>query len=110
MTAYFFRYLKIVKLSPLINKTVIGKFPNVFTRWGIPDEVVSDKVEQFTSTYFGEFTKKYGSTCTILSPHVPHANGAAENAVKIGKKILRQPDIFLALMAYRSIPITATGV
>ena len=38
------------------------------------------------------------------------ADGAAESAVKIAKRILRQPDIFLTLMAYRSAPLTATGV
>ena len=54
--------------------------------------------------------KKYGFTCTTVNPHFPQSNGAAENAEKIAKRILWQPDIFLTLMAYCSTPITATGV
>ena len=41
-----------------------------------------------------------------MSPHFLQANGA----VNIAKRILRQPDIFLILMAYRSTPITTAGV
>ena len=49
--------------------------------------------------------KKYKITCTTVSLYFSQANGAAESAVKIAKKILRQADIFLALMTYRSTPI-----
>ena len=110
MTYYFSRYSEIVKLSPRTSNTVIGKLKWLFARWGIPDEIVSDNAGQFTSTHFKEFAKKYGFICTTVCPHFPQANGAAESAVKIAKRILRQPDIFLALIAYRSAPITATGV
>ena len=51
------------------------------------------------------FAKKYGFACTTVSPHFPEANGAAESAVKIVKRILQQPDIFLALIAYCGTPI-----
>lgn len=88
VTDYFSRYFEIVKLSSLTSKTVIGKLQNIFARWGMPDEVVSDNGRQFTSTYFREFAKKYGFTCTTVSPHFPQANEAAESAVKIAKKIL----------------------
>ena len=45
-----------------------------------------------------------------MSLHFPQANGAVENAEKIAKRTLTQPDIFVALMAYNSTPVTATGV
>ena len=93
---YSSRYLEIVKLILQTSNTLIGKLKSLFARCGIPEEIVSDNAGQFTSTHFKEFAKKYGFTYTIVSPHFPQANGAAGRAVKIEKRILRQPDIFLA--------------
>lgn len=41
--------------------------------------------------------------------HYPESNGAAVSAVKIAKRILRQDDIFPALISYRTTPIEAIG-
>ena len=44
------------------------------------------------------------------SSYYPQTNGETESGMKIGKKILRREDPFIALMAYRAAPIPATGV
>lgn len=70
----------------------------------------TDNGTQFTSQTFQIIAKDYNFIQLFSSPHYPQANGETECGVKIAKHILKQPDIFKVLMAYRSTPIAATGV
>lgn len=106
---YFSRFIEIAFLQSTTSAQVIGKMKNMFARWGIPEELVSDNGTQFTSETFHEFAVNYKFCQTFTSPHYPQSNGEAESAVKIAKRILRQDDIFKALLSYRNTPIEATG-
>ena len=105
---YYSRYIKIAHFTNMTSGQTIGKMKNMFAHWGIPDEVVTDNGLQFSSDEFRVFTETYGFVHTTSSPYFPQSNGEVERAMQTAKKILKQDDPFLALMAYRATPVHPT--
>ena len=81
---------------------------NIFVRFGIPYELVSYIGDNLHQPLFAILQLSMVSTRYFLVP-TRQANDEAESAIKVAKRILKQPDIFVALMAYCSTSITATG-
>ena len=78
-----------------------------YLRYGIPEILVYDNGPQYSSDLFKQFAKAYGFTHITSSPLYPQTNGEAERAVKIVKKMLKMTtDPYLALIAYRSTPLS----
>ena len=89
---------------------MINELKDIFSRLGVPDEILSSNGPQFSSDEFRKFSQEYDFKHTATSPYYPQANGQSESGFRIGMKILSQRDPFLALMYYRATPHTATGV
>ena len=62
-----------------------------FSRWGFPDEIVTDSGKNFVSKEFSQFCRRKQIKHTKSSPH-RQSNGKAESAVKITKSILRKTE------------------
>ena len=107
---YYSRFPEIAYMSSTTSEPVINKNKDIFARWGVPDEIVSDSGPQFSSEQFRKFSQEYDFKHFTTSPYYLQANGEAESVVCIAKKILRQRDPFPVLMFYRETPHTATGV
>ena len=107
---YYSRYPVISTLSALSSASVINKLKAMFATHGLPCEVVTDGGSQFTSAAFAEFAKQCEFVHTATSPHFPQANGEAERAVRTAKHIIKQPESWSALLAYRAAPLHGLGV
>ena len=107
---YYSRYIDLTYLPDTSSRTVIAKTKNIFAHHGVPELLVSDNGPQFASSEFSRFAKDWNFVHQTTSPHYPQANGAAESAVKAAKDMLKQEDVFLALLSYRSTPIPELGV
>ena len=57
---------------------------------------------------FADYMTSVGITRITSSPYFPQLNGQVENAVKVAKKILSQPDPEAALMRHRAALHTST--
>ena len=107
---YFSRYIEIAKLSSKSAISVITHMKSIFARHGVPQELVSDNGPQYSSKEFAKFAKEYGFVHRTSSPKYPQSNGEAERGVQTVKMLLKKTqDPYLALLAYRSTPLSISG-
>ncbi|CAB3981992.1 retrotransposon-like family member retr-1 [Paramuricea clavata] len=111
---YLSRYFEVVTLPDTKSSTVITYSKSIFSRHGIPAEVVSDNGPQYSSREFQAFTESWEFKHTTVSPLNSQANGLAERTVQTIKDILvkskkDQQDPYLSLLEYRNSPIDDVG-
>jgi len=61
----------------------------MFGRWGIPRQLVTDNGPQFVSTMFQKFMKSNGIKHVLSAPYHPATNGLAERFVQTMKQALK---------------------
>ena len=110
--AYYSNFWEVDRLLDTKASSVILKLKSHFTRYGIPDQVVSDNGPQFASTEFATFAKTWEFDHLPSSPGNSKANGKAESGVKTAKRLLRKSiragtDPYLAFLDYRNTPTQA---
>ncbi len=102
---YFSRYPEIQKLSSTTSHNIIKALKTIFSRFGIPETVISDNGPQYASHEFTEFAEAYDFSHVTSSPLFAQSNGQAERTVQTVKKLLKgSKDPHMALLAYRSTP------
>lgn len=107
---YFSKYPELCQMKDKTAKTVIQHMKAIFSRHGIPDELVSDNMP-FSSRDFHAFAREWGFVVTTSSPRYPQSNGMSERAIQTVKKMLRKADEdhqdpYMALLEYRNTPVT----
>ena len=93
---------------------------SIFTRYGLPTQVISDNGPPFSSSEYEEFLHQNGIQQILVSPYHPSSNGLAERFVQTFKYALDasasdpasslQERIQNFLRCYRSTPHATTGI
>jgi hypothetical protein len=106
---YCSHFFEVDYLPDTVAETVIRKLKHHFARHGIPDVLISDGGPQFTAQAFKKFKETWQFQHIVTSPGNSKANGAAEAAVKIAKRLMRKcyvdhEDPYLGLLNLRNTP------
>ena len=103
------KFFEIDFIPSLTSKEVITKLKRNFALHGIPEIIISDNGTQYTSQDFIKFCQEWKIKHCKISPGNSRANGAAESAVKIAKRMMKKcnmnkEDPYIALLNIRNTP------
>ncbi|XP_044163410.1 uncharacterized protein LOC122947875 [Acropora millepora] len=106
---YYSSFFEVDKLSSKAAEEVVKKLKAHLAQNGIPNQLVSDNCQPFSSAKFQEFTNLYGFKHVTSSPIHAQSNGKAENTVKTAKSLLEkgakaEQDPYLALLDWTLLP------
>lgn len=112
------KWIEIAEMSSTMAKILIKKLREYFARFGLPKQIVSDNGPPFSSEEFRAFCSNNKIEQLFLAPYHPASNGAAENAVKLCKRVIKkaimqnintETALSRFLLMYRNTPHNATG-
>uniref|UniRef100_A0A8C3HCL2 Gypsy retrotransposon integrase-like protein 1 n=1 Tax=Chrysemys picta bellii TaxID=8478 RepID=A0A8C3HCL2_CHRPI len=97
-------------------ESTIQKLQGLFSRFGLPEQLVSDNGPQFVSQEFQKFMKANGIHHITSAPYHPSTNGLAERSVQTMKQALKsargqlsiQKRLDTFLLSYRNTPHATT--
>ena len=106
---YFSNFLEVDRINKATTSGVTKVLKVMFSRYGVPDQVISDNGPQFASSEFTTFAQQWGFEHVTSSPRYPQSNGKAENAVKTVKMLFTKcqdsgQSEYLALLDWRNTP------
>jgi len=108
-TDYHSNFFEVDQLTNTTSETIIAKLKNHFARYGSPNTLVTNNGPQYSLGQFKEFVNTWKIVHETSSPGNSQANGAAEAAVKVAKRLLRKcqasgEDMFIGLLNLRNTP------
>lgn len=106
---YFSKYVEIQLMKGTTSTAVINAFKVVYSRHGIPDELITDQGPPFNSKEMADFHASWGIIHNPSSPYNPRSNGQAERTIQTLKGSMNKAfedgkDVNLVLLDYRTTP------
>ncbi|KAH3717167.1 hypothetical protein DPMN_059947 [Dreissena polymorpha] len=116
---YATRYPEAMALKNIETETVAEALVDIFTRVGVPQEMLSDMGAQFTSGLMKEISRLLSMKQLVTTPYHPQCNGLVERMNGTLKSMIKRMcterpkdwDKYIspALFAYREAPQASTG-
>ena len=113
------KWPEVIMMNSTTTRATITVLRDLFAKYGLPLQVVSDNGPQFRSSEFQDFLKKNGIKEVKVSAYQPSSNGAAERMVQSVKKSLSsssknnehdvQQNLDNFLLTYRSTKHATVG-
>ena len=75
------KWLEVIPMKTATALTTVQRLRTLFSRFGIPESIVSDNGPQFAAAEFQEFCKGNGIRHILIAPYHPALNGLAERGV-----------------------------
>jgi len=83
------RWLQIEKMDTTISAKTIENLQNLFARYDVPAQLVSDNGVQYKSEEFKLLLKRNGIKHITSAPYHPASNGLAERCVQSFKTAMK---------------------
>ena len=105
------KFIVVRKFSDHSSKQTVATFLQIFSEFGVPDEICSDRGSNFTSQLFLSFCKGLDVKLSFSSAY-HHSGNPAERAVRIIKNIMKKcahtkTNWRLGLLEYLCTPLSA---
>ncbi|XP_061711331.1 uncharacterized protein K02A2.6-like isoform X1 [Cydia pomonella] len=84
------KWVEVFQVPSTAAVSTIEKLTEVWARWGIPKQLISDNGPPFSSKEFSNFLAMDGVEHIFTAPYHPASNGAAENSVKVIKQVIKK--------------------
>ena len=83
------KWPEVIPMSTTTSHHTIEALRSVFSRFGLPDQLISDNSQQFISDEFTQFLKRNGIKHILSAPYHPSSNGLAEHFVQTFKQAMQ---------------------
>ena len=78
----FSKWIEVEEMTSITAQATVSRLTVIFSRFGLPDILVSDNGPTFTSEEFQAFLTRNGIVHRTTAPYMPSSNGLAERAVR----------------------------
>ena len=108
---YTSKFFDLSQLDDTNASTIVMHTKRIFSKFGIPKEVISDNGPQYTSQEYAKFAHDWDFEHITSSPEYPQSNGFIERTIQTVKKTLKKAlhsgdDPYLALLALHTTPLS----